>query len=497
MSTEPLTSPAPKTTPVPRHEVARQRERHPTTRKVVAPSYGRRDYLMRRLLAFGDITAVVLALVISLVLADMRTFTAHLLFGLLALPAWLVIFKLYGLYERDFKRIAHSTIDEIPPLFHAVLIGTVLSWLYFHAAPGTNLTFITLLLFSVLTLALVFAARSITRAASGRVLAPERVLLVATGNETDMLTESLQSDPHCRVEIVGRMIAYDDEPAHGTLPVLGRLSPEELREVLLEYGIERVVLATSELEQWRLVDAIRECTALAVKVSSLPVGFTVLGSSVEVDDVRGVTLFGITPPVLPRSSRWAKRALDLAGGLLALLASAPLLAAFAILIKLDSKGPVFFRQHRVGQDGKVFDIFKFRTMVDGADAMRSQLAELNETEGLFKIAEDPRITRIGSFLRSTSLDELPQLFNVLRGEMSLVGPRPLVLYEDEKIDGWHRERLALTPGMTGRWQILGSARIPMSEMVKLDYLYVTNWSLWNDVKILLRTVPFVLARRGM
>jgi lipopolysaccharide/colanic/teichoic acid biosynthesis glycosyltransferase len=149
-------------------------------------------------------------------------------------------------------------------------------------------------------------------------------------------------------------------------------------------------------------------------------------------------------------------------------------------------------------DDEVFRIFKFRTMVPDADARRATLADRNEAGGgLFKIEDDPRITRVGGFLRRTSLDELPQLLNVIKGDMSLVGPRPLVLDEDSQIEGWQRHRLMLPPGATGMWQILGSARIPMSEMVKIDYLYGANWSLWLDVKIILRTVPFVLGRRGL
>jgi lipopolysaccharide/colanic/teichoic acid biosynthesis glycosyltransferase len=142
-------------------------------------------------------------------------------------------------------------------------------------------------------------------------------------------------------------------------------------------------------------------------------------------------------------------------------------------------------------------MLKFRTMVDGADAMKNELRELNEAAGLFKIEADPRITRVGRLLRRSSLDELPQLFNVMRGNMSLVGPRPLVADEDERVTGYDRRRLQLTPGMTGRWQILGSARIPLSEMVKIDYLYVANWSVWLDVKILLQTIGFVACRRGL
>jgi lipopolysaccharide/colanic/teichoic acid biosynthesis glycosyltransferase len=160
---------------------------------------------------------------------------------------------------------------------------------------------------------------------------------------------------------------------------------------------------------------------------------------------------------------------------------------------------VLFRQTRVGRDAKPFPVMKFRSMVADAEAQRMAMADLNEMEGsgpLFKMANDPRITKVGAFLRKTSLDELPQLWNVLRGEMSLVGPRPFVIHESEQITGWAGRRLDTTPGITGLWQVLGRNDIPFDEMVKLDYVYVTNWSLWWDIKILLRTVPTVLGRRG-
>ena len=170
----------------------------------------------------------------------------------------------------------------------------------------------------------------------------------------------------------------------------------------------------------------------------------------------------------------------------------------AMAIKIDSRGPAFFRQRRVGRNDEVFEIYKFRTMVEDADAQRADLADRNEAGGgLFKITDDPRITRVGRFLRRTSLDELPQLLNVLRGDMALVGPRPLVVDEDCLIEGLHRHRLLVPPGVTGLWQIFGSARIPLNEMVKIDYLYGANWSLWLDIKILLRTVPFMLGQRGL
>ena len=192
-----------------------------------------------------------------------------------------------------------------------------------------------------------------------------------------------------------------------------------------------------------------------------------------------------------------KRGFDIVGAGLGLLFLAPLLSVLAVLVRLDSRGPAIYRQTRIGRGGRPFTMFKLRTMVDGADALKPALRAQNEAQGLFKIADDPRLTRVGRSLRRYSLDELTQLINVMRGEMSLVGPRPLVRDDDAQITGLDRRRLYLTPGMTGRWQILGSARVPMSEMIKLDYLYVTGWSLWSDVKILLRTVPYIVARRGM
>ena len=209
----------------------------------------------------------------------------------------------------------------------------------------------------------------------------------------------------------------------------------------------------------------------------------------------GVRRFDLT-----RSSARFKRAFDTLGASLALIAVAPLLAVVALAIKLDSRGPVFFRQLRVGRHGQRFSMIKFRTMVADAESMKESLyaSATRRTGGLFKIADDPRITRVGRWLRRCSLDELPQLLNVLRGEMSLVGPRPLVIDEDRRVEGWHRRRLELMPGMTGHWQTLGGpARVPLKEMVAIDYLYVANWSLWTDVKILLRTVPHVLGRRGL
>jgi exopolysaccharide biosynthesis polyprenyl glycosylphosphotransferase len=244
-----------------------------------------------------------------------------------------------------------------------------------------------------------------------------------------------------------------------------------------------------------MLDAIRLVKALGVRVSVLPRVLEVVGSSVEFDDVNGVPVLGVRSFGLSRSSMFVKRVTDIVGASFSLLVVMPIMVVIALALRLTSHGPILFRQVRVGRDGRRFHLLKFRSMVDDAEARKSDLLDLNESDGLFKIADDPRVTGVGRLLRKTSLDELPQLFNVLRGEMSLVGPRPLVVDEDEKIVGWHRRRLHLTPGMTGPWQILGPSRASLQEMVNIDYLYVANWSFWTDVKIMLRTVAFV-ARAG-
>ena len=259
--------------------------------------------------------------------------------------------------------------------------------------------------------------------------------------------------------------------------------------------MDRIIVVPTTTETRGVVELIRIAKAIGVRVSVLPRMLEVVGSTVEFEDVDGLTVLGVRPFGLSRSSRLLKRRFDVVATTVGLLAVAPVIAAIAVAVRIDSKGPVFFRQVRVGRDGRHFRIYKFRSMVVDAEQQKDGLRDLNEVgDGMFKISRDPRVTRVGDFLRRTSLDELPQLFNVVRGEMSLVGPRPLVTDEDALVLGLDRSRLHLTPGMTGPWQVLG-ARVPMQEMVGIDYLYVASWSLWLDLKLLLRTVRHVL-RRG-
>ena len=239
---------------------------------------------------------------------------------------------------------------------------------------------------------------------------------------------------------------------------------------------------------------------LDVQVDIVPRMFEVLGTNAQLHTVEGIPLVGLPVPRLSSSSRLLKRSLDLVGACIGLALLAPLFAVVAVLIKLDSRGPVFFRQVRMGEGERTFRVFKFRTMVENAESLKSEIAHLNmhlaDDPRMFKVADDPRVTRVGNFLRRWRFDELPQLLNVLVGEMSLVGPRPLILHEDQFVESWARRRLVLKPGMTGLWQVLGASDIPFDEMTKLDYLYVTNWSLREDLRLIMLTVPALARARA-
>jgi exopolysaccharide biosynthesis polyprenyl glycosylphosphotransferase len=229
--------------------------------------------------------------------------------------------------------------------------------------------------------------------------------------------------------------------------------------------------------------------------------FEIVGPGVAIHSVEGLPLVGLPTLRLSRTSQFFKRALDVSLSAIGLVLLSPVFAYIALRIKLDSPGPVFFRQLRMGSGERPFRMFKFRTMLADADARRAEVKHLNmhaQNGGdsrMLKVADDPRVTEFGRMLRRTSLDELPQLINVLRGEMSLVGPRPLPLDEDELVEDWGRQRLTLKPGITGLWQVSGRSSIPFGEMVNLDYLYVSGWSLWGDLRLIARTIPAVFRGR--
>jgi exopolysaccharide biosynthesis polyprenyl glycosylphosphotransferase len=461
----------------------------PTGDTIGRPGLATREAIYRRLLGLADMASAGFALLLVItILGDDQLRLA----SLLSLPLIVLASKIMGLYDRDELLMRKTTIDEVPALFELATVYTLVFWLLDHELITGSLgktqvlvMWLTLLLFLVI-------GRASARMLAGRVARIERVLVI--GDQTSYLRlEAKLRDRVHGVVLVGRVSPRDQTPSAMTGHEF-----ELLSDVVERLDVHRIVIASAASEGDATLEMIRAAKGLGVRVSLLPRILEVVGSSVEHDDVYGLPILGVRRFGLSRSSRLLKRGLDVFGAAAGLVVLGPLLLATALAIKLDTPGPVFFRQTRVGRDGRRFRIFKLRSMVDGAHRIKSDLYEHNEADGgLFKIAEDPRITRVGRLLRRTAIDELPQLINVLRGEMSLVGPRPLEVDEDSKITGWERRRLSLTPGMTGHWQILGASRVPLAEMVKIDYLYVAGWSLWSDVKLLLRTVPYILARRGL
>jgi exopolysaccharide biosynthesis polyprenyl glycosylphosphotransferase len=471
--------------------LAGHEQRAPST---IAARYGRRDYLVRRLLLLADCAGLAIALVVMFNISPAHRPFGYALLSVATIPVWLLLFKTYGLYDRDIKRISHSTVDDLPPLLHAVLVGCLLLWAFYKVLPVHQLVLSDILTFAVLSTVTTAGMRWLARAQTTRLLGSERVLFIGDGEPTELLARKMRAHPEYGLEPIG-VVSHSVLP-DGELSQLEQLDGEDISDLVARFEADRVVICNSNVDEETLLALIHRCKERALKVSVLPQLFGAMGPAVEVDDVEGVTVLGINPPVLPRSSRFIKRALDVVGSASLLAVTAPFLVVIALAVKLGSRGPVFFRQHRVGQGGRPFQLVKFRTMDVDAEERMEQLLAQSSDPGWLKLDHDPRITRVGRFLRLTSLDELPELWSVLKGDMSLVGPRPLIASEDRQIDGWARSRLDLTPGITGLWQVLGRTSIPFEEMVKLDYLYVTNWSLWTDVRLIMKTLPVVLSRRG-
>ncbi|HXA55261.1 MAG TPA: sugar transferase, partial [Solirubrobacteraceae bacterium] len=395
-----------------------------------------RESRVRRALLVADTVAIVVAFVVLAgVSAKALQLTWVSVCGLLTL---LMAAKLLGLYDRDDVLIHKTTLDEAPKLFQVATLGALVAWL----AGGFVIHTVLLsrreaLILWLLLLVLLVVSRAGARTLMLRALPAERCLFIGDHGAARTIRAKLAGHGGVNAELVGH-IDLDDIASWS----LNAFSPQrlaEIRELAGRLGVHRAIVAPTSADGGEMLDLVRTLKAAGVRVSMLPRLLEVVGSSVEFDDLHGVTLMGVRRFEMSRSSAFVKRAFDLVGASLGLLAVAPLFAAVAVAIKLDSRGPVFFRQRRVGRHGEPFELLKFRTMIDGADAMKESLRARNEAQaGLFKIADDPRVTRVGRLLRKSALDELPQLLNIIRGEMSLVGPRPLVLDEDRCVEGWYR-----------------------------------------------------------
>ena len=461
-----------------------------------APHRGRprTSALGRALLAADFVGAALAAAVAGLALGAFQG--ESLGYVVAATICWSACAFTLGLYGNgDDLRTWASGVPELPRTLAAALACT---WPLFLLA-----TVLDLPLAAALAGVTAFGAvittggtRALARAALHR--EPDllqRTVILGSGYVAGHIVEKIRSHPQFGLLPIGLIDDEVHDPGSPELPVLGGFA--DLDDILTVHEPERVIIAFSRASHEEMLQCLRTCRDHGVAIDVVPRLFEFLDGVRSLDHLGGLPVLSIGTPRLTRSAQVAKRALDIVAAGTALVAMAPLLAAVAVAIKLDSRGPILFRQQRAGRGGEVFELLKFRSMYPNAEDRKLELASDNDDGVMFKMQADPRITRVGRLLRRYSLDELPQLWNVLRGEMSLVGPRPLILPETDALsEDWHLRRLELRPGLTGPWQINGRSETPFHEMVRFDYQYVAGWSLARDLEILLATMPAVLSGRG-
>jgi len=448
-----------------------------------------------------DVAGLALGIYLALVLRELITGDGDVLWGLLwregpaewlkfAAPITILVFAQSGLYRQRELRPGAGRIL-------ACLIVVALIVLAFGLGTGYDFTtsglIPTSVLVSAVTIGLLRAAYEsasleVMRAAGIR----RRVVLVGAGESLVRLKTSLTSARSgLGYEFVGIVAP---EPVPG-FRLLGPQS--ELALVLDQVRPDEVILTEADFDERTVLEVVEQAHRQGIKVRLAPDTTELLLQRGEYVPGQGAPLFELRPPVLTGWDWLVKRGFDLVGSALVLVVGLPLWVLIALAIKLDSGGPVFFVDRRIGVGEREFGMLKFRTMILDAPSLQPALEGVNEAEGaLFKIRDDPRVTRVGRFLRRFSLDEIPQVVNVVKSEMSLVGPRPLPLRDYELLEDWHRARYRVLPGMTGLWQISGRSGLSFDDLVRLDFTYLENWSIWLDVTIIAKTIPAVISRRG-
>ncbi len=425
----------------------------------------------------------------------------------LTLPCWAIVAKLHGLYRSDQERADHSTADDLVGVFHLVTIGLWALLVAMQLTGRNNTSIYALITFWALAVCILPLMRTVARQACKRSPAYEQnTLIVGAGEVGQLIARKLVKHPEYGLNVVG-FIDPEPKARRGDLPdhlgILGE--PDQLTEVVKSLKVERVIIAFSKKPEDELLVPLRQLRALSVQIDLVPRLFELVGPRVTVHSVEGLPLVGLPPNHASPVARMLKRAIDVTVSALALIAFSPLFAYIALRIRLDSGGPVLFRQTRLGTNMKEFTTLKFRTMKVGTDqsvhraAVRlsnSRSMAPNETGGMYKLERTDSVTGFGRRLRRTSLDELPQLINVLRGDMSLVGPRPCIPYETENFEPHHLERFAMPQGVTGLWQVTARANCSFVEALDMDVAYVRGWSLGLDLRLLLRTPLQVLRQRS-
>ena len=463
-----------------------------------------RGFVLRRLLGLSDAAALVAAFAgafaLESVVGDLPLTLGSFMVVVLGAPAWIVLAQLFGLYHVDTRRVDHWASEEVVPIAVTTMLWCWGAVLVAAAASLQQPSVRVLAFFSVVAIVIVSTFRSVIRAWSRRQeWYQQNALIVGEPRETAPLLRRLRRHPEYGVNVVACVTQGDGDTDAIDLPTFS--GDRDIVQLIDALAVDRVFLVSSNQSPTERSTLVAELGEAGVHIDLVPREFEMLGAHAELHQLEGVPLVTLPHTTLPTSALFLKRLLDLTLTIPALIVLSPFLAYIAIRIKLGSRGPALFKQERVGRDGQRFIMLKFRSMASNADQLKSELAQQNmhaKAEGatMFKIPDDPRTTKFGRWLRRYSLDELPQLWNVVKGEMSLVGPRPLIMTEADQVTGRYRRRLQLTPGLTGLWQVLGRSDIPFEDMVRLDYLYVTSWSLAGDFKLLLRTIATVVRGRG-
>jgi exopolysaccharide biosynthesis polyprenyl glycosylphosphotransferase len=402
-----------------------------------------------------------------------------------------LLFARSGLYAARGERPGMSRI--VSSLFQVMLVALV-----FALGSGSTFSsyyiFYGSLFFAVIYVSLLrLSYEKVTGALLRLAGYQRRAVLVGSGEHIEAVGHALRDASHPTVKVVG-FISLTPRPNNGLLS-LGTL--EELRHVIQRHRIDEVIIADPAFPQTQAVEVVDVAHGQGVRVRIAPSTMELLVHRAEFVPGEAVPLFELKPPVFEGFDYFLKRTFDLVGSSLLLVLFSPVLTAATVAVRISSRGPILYRSMRPGIGGVPFACLKFRTMYRDADQRQADLESLNEASGaLFKMRRDPRMTPVGRFLRRYSIDELPQLYNVLRGQMSLVGPRPLPERDFQHLEEWHKKRYLVTPGITGLWQVSGRSELDFDDLVRLDFLYLERWSVFLDFSILIKTVPAVFSRRG-
>lgn len=497
------------------------------------PRWDRRGYVLRRFLVVSDLAALGAAFAVMLganAVAGRPVFVDGDLAAFIALlPLWLLLASLLGFYHLSERRIDHSFADELATAF---LVMTLWSWFWLIGRAvietGSVAVLGSIVLWATGILTVTVFRSLLQSRLDKRDWYRQSVVLVGPSEDIGQVRRRLDRHPEYALDVVGTLHINEDtireelylaegearvaeyalganghglgDNGHGASARYQTQVLDRVLRAVSASGSQRVIVtgwAVELTERTELIQVLLDAGAQVDLVSGEPEALLSTGA---LHHLEGLPVLTVSPPRITRARTLIKRTLDALIAALSLTVLSPLLAYIAIRIKLGSPGPILFCQERVGREGERFQMFKFRTMVADAEERKCELDPLNihagQSKAMFKVPNDPRVTRFGAWLRRWSLDELPQLWNVLRGDMSIVGPRPLIPEEAELITDWHAERTRVRPGITGPWQVLGRSDIPFEDMISLDYMYVATWSLREDARILLRTMGAISRARG-